>query len=203
MFNVWVNLCFKKISSTEHVSKWKSKGLSDESIRSLSISDGSLALSLNYINVRPRVKVDGKCLRQDKVTFVHKNIVNIYIIYEINLWNYFYSDDPTLPKLWCVKFVKNADVDKYKYSGYGIGFDVHRTFSNAWWWIWRKRYNSSSHVYNKKKGVFILGKSPSQGDIKRYHINCRKKVFHNFSEHGKKYFLSLIYNGDLIISNDV
>ena len=95
------NLCFKKISSTEHVSKWKSKGLYDESINPLSTSDDSLALPLNYINARPRVKVDEICLRQDKVKFVHKNIVNIYIIYEVNLNNYFYSDNPTLPKLWC------------------------------------------------------------------------------------------------------
>ena len=24
---------------------------------------------------------------------------------------------------------KNADIDKYKYSGYGIGFDRHKSFS--------------------------------------------------------------------------
>ena len=28
-----------------------------------------------------------------------------------------------------VMLVKNADIDKYKYSGYGIGFDRHGTFS--------------------------------------------------------------------------
>ena len=30
-----------------------------------------------------------------------------------------------------VKLGKNADIDKYKYSGYGIGFDRRRTFSVA------------------------------------------------------------------------
>ena len=28
-----------------------------------------------------------------------------------------------------VKLTKNADIDKYKYSGYGIGFDRRGTFS--------------------------------------------------------------------------
>ena len=26
--------------------------------------------------------------------------------------------------------IKNADIDKYKYSGYGIGFDRHGSFSS-------------------------------------------------------------------------
>ena len=30
-----------------------------------------------------------------------------------------------------VKLVKNVDIDKYKYSGYGIRFDTHGTFSVA------------------------------------------------------------------------
>ena len=28
-----------------------------------------------------------------------------------------------------VSLTKNADIDKYKYSGYGIGFDRHGEFS--------------------------------------------------------------------------
>ena len=28
-----------------------------------------------------------------------------------------------------VQLVKNADIDKYKYSGYGIGFETEGTFS--------------------------------------------------------------------------
>ena len=28
-----------------------------------------------------------------------------------------------------VKLTKNPDIDKYKYSGYGIGFDAYDTFS--------------------------------------------------------------------------
>ena len=34
-----------------------------------------------------------------------------------------------MEKFGAVKLTKNADFDKYKYSGYGIGFDRRGTFS--------------------------------------------------------------------------
>ena len=41
------------------------------------------------------------------------------------------SDYPTLENLFgAVSFTKNAGIDKYKYSGYGIGFDRHRFSSH-------------------------------------------------------------------------
>ena len=43
--------CLKKIGNTDHISAWKSKGLSDESIRSSATSDDSLAPSSNSIGV--------------------------------------------------------------------------------------------------------------------------------------------------------
>ena len=66
------------------------------------------------------------CLKQDKITFTHGKTVNIYIIYEINLLNYVDNSDPTLGNslFGAAKLVKNADIDKYKYSGYGIGYDT-------------------------------------------------------------------------------
>ena len=75
---------FKNIGNTDNISTWKSKGLSDETIKSPTTSDNSLAPSLNYIGFRLRIKFDGQCLKQDKVTFNHKTIVNIYIVHEIN-----------------------------------------------------------------------------------------------------------------------
>ena len=47
-------------------------------------SDDSLAL--NHIGFRTRIKFDGQCLKQDKVIFNHKTVVNIYILLEINVW---------------------------------------------------------------------------------------------------------------------
>ena len=50
--------------------------MSDERINSPATTDSSLVSWLNYISVRPRIKLDNQCLKQDKVTFTHKNIVN-------------------------------------------------------------------------------------------------------------------------------
>ena len=76
------------------------------------------------------VKLRGSCLKQDKVTFNHGKVVNIYIVYdlEFNLNNL----DPALENclFGAVKFTKNSDINKYQYSGYGIGFDSKGTFSH-------------------------------------------------------------------------
>ena len=67
-----------------------------------------------------------------------------------------------------VKLTKNADVDKYKYSGYGIRFDRKAKFSVGNRFgrnciIFRVGMSSSVHVYNKKKDILILGEGPTQG----------------------------------------
>ena len=60
----------------------------------------------------------------DQIKRTHGKIVNIYISYEIvggfSGYNY-----PTLQNalFGAVKLTKNADIDKYGYSGYGIEFD--------------------------------------------------------------------------------
>ena len=55
-----------------------------------------------------RVKFDEGCLKQDKITFTHGKTVNIYIVYEIDLWNHVDSSDPTLGNslFGAVKLVK-------------------------------------------------------------------------------------------------
>ena len=56
----------KKIGNTDHISSWKSKELSDESIKPPATSNNNLAPSLNYIGIKTRVKFDASCLKQDK-----------------------------------------------------------------------------------------------------------------------------------------
>ena len=75
------------------ISAWKSKGLPDESIRPPATSDNSFIPSLDCIGVRTRAKFVGQCLKQDKITFPHKKIVNIYIVFEINLWPFRHDGD--------------------------------------------------------------------------------------------------------------
>ena len=105
---------FKNIGSSNHISAWKSKRYSDETIKLSATSNNSLEPSLSYIGTKTRVKFEGQFLKQDKVTFTHKAAVNIYIINEINLWDCGYDDYPTLENslFGAVKLTKNANVDK-------------------------------------------------------------------------------------------
>ena len=70
--------------SSYHVSSWTSKGLSNESITPPSAANNFLTPSLNYLGTKIRVRFSGSCLKQHKVTYTQGNIVNIYIVYEIN-----------------------------------------------------------------------------------------------------------------------
>ena len=60
------------IGNTDHILLWKSKGLPDESIKPPATSNNSIASLLNYFGTIARVKFDGSCLKQDKITFTHK-----------------------------------------------------------------------------------------------------------------------------------
>ena len=63
-------------------------------------------------------------MQQKTVTYSHEKVVNFYVVYEIT--NFHAIDSyPILTSalLGAVKLTENADIDKYRYSGYGIGFD--------------------------------------------------------------------------------
>ena len=118
----------------DYVLSWKSKGLSSKSIKPPTMSDNSLPPILNYYGNKTKASFDRSCLKQDKVTFNHGKIVNIYIVYEIiriaNI-NGNRSSNLTVQNALFggVSLTENADVNKYKYSGYGITFDRTSSFS--------------------------------------------------------------------------
>ena len=61
------------INVADYVLSWKSKGLSDESIKPRSTSDNSLTPTISYYNAHKiREKFTGSCLKQDKITYTHK-----------------------------------------------------------------------------------------------------------------------------------
>ena len=54
--------------------------MSDETIKHWN----SLAPALNYVGNKINVTFDERCLKQDKITYTHGTIVNIYIVYELS-----------------------------------------------------------------------------------------------------------------------
>ena len=93
---------------------------------------------------------------------------------------------------------KNADIDKYRYSGYGIGFERKSSFlfpggrfgENVR--IFGVDMSSSAHVDNKKKDILILGKGPAQG--LEHTLTAEKMYSINFTVTRKEFRLSLHYN---------
>ena len=105
--------------------------MSDQSIEAPTTSNKMHNPLLDYVGSKVKVKFSEDCLKQERLTFNHGKIVNIYTVCEIeksvNISSY-----PTLENylFGAVKLTKHADVDQYKYSGYGIGFDRKGFFSD-------------------------------------------------------------------------
>ena len=57
-----------------------------KSIKPPSMSTNSFNPEINCLDNAKILQFVGSSLKQDKVTFNHKGVVNIYIVYDINLW---------------------------------------------------------------------------------------------------------------------
>ena len=126
--------------------------------------------------------------------------MNIYIVYELgastsNIGNL------TLKNCSFDAFTlrKNADFEKYKYSGYGIGCDRRSSFSfpgggfvqNVL--IFGADMSCSIHIDNKKNDILVLGREPTQGLEST--LTAEKMYSINFTVTKKRFCLSLHYNG--------
>ena len=119
--------------------------MSDEKVNSIKTPNHSITPNLDYYGTKTRVEFNGSCLKQDSVTFNRGKVVNIYIVCEISK-SINISDYPTLEN-WlfgAVSWTKNADINKYKYSGYWDWISLVLTFFISWYWIRQKCNNFCS-----------------------------------------------------------
>ena len=187
------------VGNGRYIYYWKSKGLSGERINSITTSNYSVTPLLDYYETKARVEFSGSYLKQDSVTFNHKMVINIYIVYEISK-SFNISDYPTLENCLfaAVSLTKNADIDAYGHSGYEIGFDRHGLFSFAGTGLGRNviiygvNLSSSTMIDNREKGILILSKGPTQG--LEHTLSAEKMYSINFRVTGKKFYLNLHYN---------
>ena len=96
-----VHRLFKFISNTNFISDWISKGLSSESIKPPKTPNNSLAPAINNYGTKTRVTFTGSCLQQSKISYTYRQIVNIYVVYELGVSSS-NSNDPTL-KIVCLE----------------------------------------------------------------------------------------------------
>ena len=115
-----------------------------------------------FNNSKIEVEFIGSCLKQNKKTLSHGNVLNLFIVYELNskltLSNCLFG---------AINLIKNADLDKYGYSGYDNGFHSCSQFllpndklsKNVV--VFGVGNNSSSmHTDNRKK-ILIFGQGPT------------------------------------------
>ena len=173
--------------------------MSEESIKPSTASNKRLNPLLYFVGTKSRVKINGDCLKQEKFTFNHGKIINIYIVYEIEklvnisshlaLANYLFS---------VVKLAKHVDIDQYEYSGFDIGFDRKGflSISNEIGRdviIFEVDMSFSTKIDNRKKYILVLSKGPTQG---LGHIFSAEKLNSiNFTKKITNFCLSLGYNG--------
>ena len=122
---------FKIKCNTKFISSWKSKGLSDEIIKPSASSDNSLTPLIDRYDSKVTVKFNKGSLKQsNKLTYSYGHRVKVYIVYKLGASGS-NDNDPTLKNclFGAVTLTKNADIEKYGYSGYGIGFDRRSSFS--------------------------------------------------------------------------
>ena len=193
---------FKIITNSKFISSCKSKGLSDETIKPYATSDNSLTPLIDYYygdNVR--AKFNGSCLKQsNKLAYSYGTKVNIYIVYELGASGS-NDSDPTLKNclFGAVTFTKNADIEKYGYSGYGNGFDRRSAFSFSGGGFGQNillfgvDMSSSAQIDNKKNDILVLVKGTTQC---LEHMLTAEKIYSiDFTVVRKKFCLSLYYNG--------
>ena len=100
-----------------------------------------------------------------------KRVINIYISYKLGPLLRNLNTDFTLGNglFGSVRLTKNADLDKYNYTDYAIGFDSRSELSlpdgtmgkNVT--IFGADMSSSAYVDNKGIDILIIGEGPTQG----------------------------------------
>ena len=146
------------VDTVDYVLSWQSKRLSNESIKPPTTTNISLTPELIYYGTKTKTKFTGSCLKQSSHIFTHKKVVNMYNVYELAAPSS-HTSDPTIKNclFGAVTLTKNADIEKYKYSGYRIGFDRKSSFSfpsrrfGQNLLIFGGDMSTSSHIFNKKK----------------------------------------------------
>ena len=103
--------------------------MSEENIENITKSASNFVLTFLENHLLPDMNFKGRCLIKNNIS-IPKNVMNLYISYILGpqLRNL----NKNFPLGNClfgsVELTKNADLDKYKYTGYGIGFDFRSEF---------------------------------------------------------------------------
>ena len=161
---------------------------------------------------RMNVYLSGNHFQQSKVIIPNNyNVINIYCVYKLD--PIASSRDTTFTiqnaLFGAMQITKNAtDNAKNNYKGYGISFDERSQFGHTITedscahttngrnvLIFGADMSFSVHKTNRENHIYVMGDGFTQG-IHDTTLYVEKNYWRNFTDPGKKYVLSLHYNGD-------
>ena len=141
---------------------------------------------------------------------INNNVVNIYCVYKLDPIASSRDDNFTIQNalFGAMQITKNTDTSKYNYKGYGICFDEGGTFGHT---ITEGGFahttntrnvlisgvdmSFSVHATNRANHIYVMGTEFVQG-INDTTIYAEKNFYRTFTDPGKKFALSLHYNGN-------
>ena len=120
---------------------------------------------LAYDNARTKLKLTGVLLKQDKVTYNHGPIVNIYIVYRLIPNSVDFGLTVENSVFGAVKLTKSVDISKYKFLDMVLDLIqkevLHIQMEDSI--IFGADLSSSKHGNNKTRSILVLGKDFMQG----------------------------------------
>ena len=168
----------------------------------------------------PDIKNDGRMLvylsgnhfQQNKVIIPNNNnAINIYYVYKLDPIASSRDTSFTIQNalFGAMQINKNAtDNSRNNYKGYGICFDERSQFSHTITEDGRAHTTNgknvlifgvdmsfSSHATNRANHIYLMGDVLTQG-INDTTLYAEKNYWRNFTDPGKKFIISLHYNGD-------
>ena len=159
-------------------------------------SVNSLTPWIDYYETKIRLKFKKSYLKQSTTLAYDKGkIVNVHIVYELGASRSNVNDPKIKKCLFSANtLTKNANIDKYRHSGYGLGFDTRSNFSfpvggfgqNII--IFGVDMSFSLHTDNKGKDILILGRGPTQR-LGESSLTAEKMYLINFTPTKKEIFL--------------
>ena len=196
------------------ISTWKSTGifnyLGNSNMNAVGDSGGGLPDMKN--DSRLYVYLSGNHFQQNKVIIPNNdNVINIYCVYEIQPIASSRDISFTIQNalFGAMQITKDAtDNSKNNYKGYGIYFDERTQFGHTITEDGRAHTTNgrnvlifgvdmsfSVHATNRANNIYVMGDGLTQG-IHDTTLYVEKNYWRNFTDPGKKFVLSLRYNGD-------
>ena len=191
------------------ISTWKSTGIFSGNMVAVGNAKGNLPDLKN--DGRMNVYLSGNHFQQNVASIPNSsNVINIYCVYKSDQIASNRDDTFTIQNalFGAMQITKNADTSKYDYKGYGICFDEGGQFGHTITeggsahttnarnvLIFGADMSFSTHANNRANDIYVMGELFIQG-INNTTIYAEKKFYKNSTDPGKKFILSLHYNGD-------